>query len=160
MEPQTFKTISSPSTNVQRASSLSGSDYQPSGTCQMSERPPSSQTGYQASSNGVCVQYMHENLLIQLQDVSSEMADILADLHGQQTGEADAALKIKINTWWPGLLAWLALEAITGLIMVGSMIYVMDLPHAQFRRWREMRIDQIVVARQIREAREAGQRGR
>jgi hypothetical protein len=95
-------------------------------------------------------------MLVQLQDVSTEMAEYLSN---PQIARPDVLPEIDVDIKWPGVLSWLkTLIVVTGLVLVERRIYIMARrahQHAEFEQWREMRIDQIVLERRARAEREA-----
>jgi len=133
---------------------------QSSNTCPISERPTSGQSADDGSLTRVCTQYVVGNLLVQLQDVSPEMAEYLSS---QQTAAPHVLTQIDHHIRWPGVLEWLrTIFVVTGLVILERKIYILlarTQQHAEFERWREMRIDQIVVNREVMAAQQA-RRGR
>jgi hypothetical protein len=132
------------------------SHSQASNACPISDRPISIQSTNDGSTTGVCVQYAVGNMLVQLQDVSTEMAEYLSN---PQIARPDVLPEIDVDIKWPGVLSWLkTLIVVTGLVLVERRIYIMARrahQHAEFEQWREMRIDQIVLERRARAEREA-----
>ena len=131
-----------------------------SNTCPISERPTSRQSADDGSQTHVCTQYMVGNLLVRLQDVPPEMAEYLSN---QQTAGFDVLPQIRDHIQWPSVIDWLRrIFVVTGLVIVeGGILHILARArqHAEFERWREMRIDQMVVRRQVIAAQQARRGG-